>query len=148
MSEVLCHDPTEGGERRHLRSGEPLLLLYKGVPDFGPGVMRRWRGDGRKKMQGTASQFVIYVKQGGTKMELKIEIDEKELRKEVTDIIARKLTQSWTSERNMFKRIIAESVREVVYSQKEEIINMVVGRATREIVSKSIPKLLDKLTDK
>ena len=103
------------------------------------GWLRSWGG---------IEQFVIYVKQGGTKMELKIEIDEKELRKEVTDIIARKLTQSWTSERNMFKQIIAESVREVVYSQKEEIINMVVGRATREIVSKSIPKLLDKLTDK
>jgi hypothetical protein len=81
-------------------------------------------------------------------MQVKIDIDDKELREEVTQIIARKLTQSWTSERNMFKRIIAESVREVVYSQKEEIINMVVERATREIVSKSIPKLLDKLTDK
>lgn len=43
------------------------------------------------------------------------------------------------------KREIAESVREVVYSQKEFIIDMVVNRATREIRNKALPKLLENL---
>jgi hypothetical protein len=78
-------------------------------------------------------------------MQIKVEIDDKELQEEITNIIARKLTASWSAERNLMKRTIADSVKEVVYSQKEEIINMVVSRASAEIVRKGIPKLVDKM---
>lgn len=78
-------------------------------------------------------------------MQIKVEIDDKELQEEITNIIARKLTASWSVERNLMKRTIADSVKEVVYSQKEEIINMVVSRASAEIVRKGIPKLVDKM---
>ena len=76
-------------------------------------------------------------------MELKIQIDEQELQEAITQIIARKITAS--SERQMMKREIAESVREVVYSQKDFIVDMVVDRATREIRKKALPKLLENL---
>ena len=76
-------------------------------------------------------------------MELKIQIDEQELQEAITQIIARKITAS--SERQMMKREIAESVREVVYSQKDFIVDMVVDRATREIRNKALPKLLENL---
>lgn len=61
----------------------------------------------------------------------------------ITQIIARKITAG--TERQMMKMEIAESVREVVYSQKEFIIDMVVNRATREIRNKALPKLLENL---
>lgn len=76
-------------------------------------------------------------------MELKIQIDEKELQEAITQIIARKITAG--TERQMMKREIAKSVREVVYSQKEFIIDMVVNRATKEIRNKALPKLLENL---
>lgn len=76
-------------------------------------------------------------------MELKIQIDEQELQEAITQIIARKITAG--TERQMMKMEIAESVREVVYSQKEFIIDMVVNRATREIRNKALPKLLENL---
>jgi len=78
-------------------------------------------------------------------MQIKVEIDDKELQEEITNIIARKLTASWSVEKNLMKRTIADSVKEVVYSQKEEIINMVVSRASAEIVRKGMPKLIDKM---
>ena len=41
-------------------------------------------------------------------------------------------------------REIADAVRELIYSQKDTIIEMVVDRATREIVKKGLPKLLER----
>lgn len=76
-------------------------------------------------------------------MELKIQIDEQELQEAITQIIARKITAG--TERQIMKMEIAESVREVVYSQKEFIIDMVVNRATKEIRNKALPKLLENL---
>lgn len=78
-------------------------------------------------------------------MKIEIEIDDKELQEEITSMIARKLTTSWSTERNLLKHTIADSVKEVVYSQKEEIINMVVNRASAEIVRKGMPKLVNKM---
>lgn len=80
-------------------------------------------------------------------MQVNIEIDDKELREEVTSIIARKIISNWSAERNVMKQTIADAVREVVYSEKEFIINMVINRATTEIVKKAMPKLLDKMMD-
>ena len=80
-------------------------------------------------------------------MQVNIEINDKELREEVTSIIARKLTNGWSTERNVMKRTIADAVKEVVYSEKEFIIDMVINRATTEIVKKSMPKLIDKMMD-
>jgi len=80
-------------------------------------------------------------------MQIKIDIDDKELREEVTNTIARKLTQTWSVERNVMKRTIADAVKEVVYSEKEFIIDMVINRATAEIVKKAMPKLLNKMMD-
>jgi len=78
-------------------------------------------------------------------MQIKVKIDDKELQEEITSMIARKLTTSWSTERNLLKHTIADSVKEVVYSQKEEIINMVVNRASAEIVRKGMPKLVNKM---
>ena len=78
-------------------------------------------------------------------MEVKVDIDDNELREVVTNMIAKQLTASWSTERQVLKRTVADAVKEVVYSEKEFIINMVVERATREIVKKGLPKLLENL---
>ena len=40
--------------------------------------------------------------------------------------------------------IIAAAVKDLVYSNKDEIIDKVVDRAVKEIVRKGLPKLLEK----
>lgn len=80
-------------------------------------------------------------------MQIKIEINDAELRTEMTNIIARKLTSDYSADRNLMKHTIADAVKEVVYSQKEEIIKMVVNRASAEIVRKAMPELLNKMMD-
>lgn len=42
---------------------------------------------------------------------------------------------------------ISAAVKDLIYSRKEEIIGMVVDRASREIVKKAMPKLLDKFSE-
>lgn len=44
--------------------------------------------------------------------------------------------------------VIACAVKEIIYSRKDEIIDKVVDRATKEIVRKGLPKLLKMVTDK
>jgi hypothetical protein len=78
-------------------------------------------------------------------MQIKVEIDDNELQKEVTRIIANKLTSAWSTERNVLKTTVADAVKEVVYSQKADIIKMVVNRASAEIVRKAMPELLNKM---
>jgi len=78
-------------------------------------------------------------------MQIKIEIDDEELQKEVTRIIANKLTATWSMERNLLKTTVANAVKDVVYSQKADIIKMVVNRASAEIVRKAMPELLNKM---
>ena len=55
-------------------------------------------------------------------MQIKVEIDDKELQAEITNIIAKKIAASWSTERNLMKRTIANSVKEVVYSQKKQLL--------------------------
>lgn len=43
--------------------------------------------------------------------------------------------------------IIAVAVKDLVYSHKDEIIDKVVDRATKEIVRKGLPKLLERGID-
>lgn len=80
-------------------------------------------------------------------MEIKIQIDEEELKKLITDLIARKITTQYTTERHMFKNEIAKATREIVYAEKDYIIQEVIHRATTEIKRKALPKLLESLSE-
>lgn len=40
--------------------------------------------------------------------------------------------------------VIAGAVKELIYSRKDEIIEMVVDRASRELVRKGMPKLIER----
>jgi hypothetical protein len=84
---------------------------------------------------------------GGRIVKLEIDINDRELQEEITGIIAKKITAAWSAERNMLKHTIADAVKEVVYSQKEMIIDKVIKRATTEIVRKAMPKLMDKMME-
>lgn len=80
-------------------------------------------------------------------MKIELEIPDEELKEALTCVIAKALYNGYSSDGNKYKRIIQECVREVIYKDKENIINRVVSQASRECKSKAVKKLIEGLED-
>lgn len=77
-------------------------------------------------------------------MKIEIDLDENALRELILNKLASALyLENVTRESNMIRLEIKEGVRNIIYKQKEEIINRVVKQASAEMVRKGIAKLLD-----
>lgn len=76
-----------------------------------------------------------------------IEIDDKQLMDQMSNIISTALNRQLQGAYSDTNQIVAAACKEVVYSHKDEIIEKVVERATREIVKRGLPKLLERKID-
>lgn len=77
-------------------------------------------------------------------MKIEIEISDEEIADLIKDKIAQVIVgDRFSYDKNMYKSAIAQAVRDVIYADKENIVNMTVNRASREIKSKAIAKLLN-----
>lgn len=77
-------------------------------------------------------------------MKIEIEIPDEEIIQCVKGLMAKRLTEDYYSyDRNLYKREITQAVRDVIYADKENIVNMTVSRASQEVRSKAIKKLLE-----
>ena len=74
-----------------------------------------------------------------------INIDDDAIKKQIIHILNRILLEEMDSRYSGVGPVIRDAVKDLVYSHKDEIIDKVVDRATREIVKKGLPKLLDRL---
>lgn len=74
-----------------------------------------------------------------------IEIDDKVIDEQINAILNRVLNIELRSRYSDSGRVMSEGIKEIIYSRKDEIIEMVVDRASREIVKKGLPKLLEKM---
>ena len=76
-----------------------------------------------------------------------IEIDEsvitEQINKILNSIVNRELQKCLYGA--VHQNIVAEAVKEIIYSKKDEIIEATVKRASTEIQKRAFPKLLDKL---
>lgn len=77
-------------------------------------------------------------------MKIEIEIPDEE----ITELIKNKIAQlivvdRFSYDKNMYKHEIAQAVRDVIYTDKENIINMTVKRASREVKNKAITRLIE-----
>ena len=77
-------------------------------------------------------------------MQITIEIDENEFQKAMIEIIAKESVRTYF--RHEEAKGIENAVKEVVYSQKEELIKRCVDRASAELTRKALPKLIEKMT--
>ncbi len=76
-------------------------------------------------------------------MRIEIDLDENEIKDLVTvKIVNQMYLDTVTRESRMLKSEIKQAVRDVIYKQKEEIIDRVVKQASAEMVRKGITKLL------
>lgn len=74
-----------------------------------------------------------------------IEVDENAIKEQIAGILNTVLNQELRSRYSDTGREISAAVKELVYSQKDRIIEMVVDRASAEIVRKGLPKLMGKM---
>lgn len=76
-------------------------------------------------------------------MKIEVEIPDEEMQECIKQLVAKRLLTDYSYDKNVYKREIAQAVRDVIYKDKENIVNMVVSRASREVKSKAIKKLLE-----
>lgn len=74
-----------------------------------------------------------------------INIDDDAIKKQIIHILNRILLEEMDGRCSGVGSVIRDAVKDLVYSHKDEIIDKVIDRATREIVKKGLPKLLDRL---
>ena len=74
-----------------------------------------------------------------------IEVDENAIKEQIAGILNTVIKQELRSRYSDTGREISAAVKELVYSQKDRIIEMVVDRASAEIVRKGLPRLMDKM---
>ena len=77
-------------------------------------------------------------------MEIKINIDEAELQELITQKIAADMVRGYPRQASTYA--VRDAVKEVVYSNKDEIIERCVKRASTELVKKGLPKLIEEMT--
>ena len=78
-------------------------------------------------------------------MEIKIEISEDELKEAVLNVIAREYYRDYSADRKAVNRVTAECVRQIIYKDKERIIDRIVAQASRECKGKAVKKLVGSL---
>lgn len=77
-------------------------------------------------------------------MKIEIEIPDEEITQCIKQLIAQRIVgDKFSYDRNFYKREIAQAIRDVIYADKENIVNMTVNRASTEVKSKAIRKLLE-----
>ena len=76
-----------------------------------------------------------------------INIDDNALIEQVNGILNTIFNRELNSKYSGTGDIIAGAVKDLIYSHKDEIIDKVVDRATKEIVRKGLPKLLERGID-
>ena len=76
-----------------------------------------------------------------------IEIDEKVVDEKIGNILNLEVNRYLATVCHASYATVADAVKEIVYSRKNEIIETVVERATKEIVKKGLPKLLERYSD-
>lgn len=76
-----------------------------------------------------------------------INIDDNAIQEQINGILNTIFNRELYSKYSETGDIIACAVKDLVYSHKDEIIDKVVDRATKEIVRKGLPKLLERGID-
>ena len=76
-----------------------------------------------------------------------INIDDNAIVDQINNILNTILQRQLNNNYSDTGRIVASSVKDLIYSRKDEIIDKVVDRATKEIVRKGLSRLLEMAGD-
>lgn len=76
-----------------------------------------------------------------------ISIDDKKVTEQINGIINAVFQREIHNKYGETGREISQAVKDIVYSHKDEIVEIVVDRAVKEIVRKALPKLFERAGD-
>ena len=76
-----------------------------------------------------------------------INLDDGAIIEQINNILDTVLMEQMNHKYSNTGHIIAAAVKDLIYSRKDEIIDKVVDRATKEIVRKGLPRLLEMAGD-
>lgn len=74
-----------------------------------------------------------------------INIDAEKVEEQISAILDRILKDELRSKYSNSGKVISAAVKELVYSHKDEIIERIVDRASREMVRKGLPRFLERI---
>lgn len=76
-----------------------------------------------------------------------LDVDDKVIGEKISEILNAVLLNELENRYSSTNGEISQAVKELVYSHKDEIIDKVVDKATKEIVKKGLPKLIERISD-
>lgn len=74
-------------------------------------------------------------------------IDPEAVKKVVDEAIMRYVNREVRKAEIYERGAVTVAIKDIIYSQKDKIIERVIERASKEIVKKGLPKLMDKFND-
>ena len=74
-----------------------------------------------------------------------IELDDSVIKAKIAEILNHEFNTEIYSRYSGAGREITAAVKDLIYDHKDEILEMVVDRAARELVKKGLPKLLERM---
>ena len=81
-------------------------------------------------------------------MKFEVDVSEEELKEAILTQASRNYFSDFmTADRRHVDRTIAEVIREIIYKDKERIVNLIVARASRECGNKAVKKILESLKE-
>lgn len=83
-------------------------------------------------------------------MKITIDIPDEDIKKEVFDILTRRLadnifTERYSYDKNIFERIMRNSLNKIMKEKADDIIEMCIPRASEYIGKKGVKKFLDQI---
>ena len=76
-------------------------------------------------------------------MKVTVKISDEELKREIFNLVAMDYKAEYSTGRRRVDAVVKECVREIIYHDKERIINMIVAQASREYGSKAVEKFME-----
>lgn len=80
-----------------------------------------------------------------TSLDINISFDDEKLREAISRTLMLDINTAIRHESTFTRGIISAFIKEMLYAKKDEIIEMVVERASSEMVRKGMPKLLERI---
>lgn len=78
-------------------------------------------------------------------MKITVEISDEELKREILHLVATDYKAKFSADRRRADEVVKECVREIIYQDKERIVDKIVVQASRECGNKAVKKFLDSL---
>lgn len=76
-----------------------------------------------------------------------IQIDDNAILEQITGILNTLINSELQRRYSGSQDVIRACIKELIYERKAEILEMVVDRASKELVRKGLPKLLDRMQE-